>query len=92
MRRFLLDQDLGFGMQYINAERHIEFKTLAKKALAIKAKEEAISEEMRVLYVALTRAKEKLIVVGRQKDVNKKMQEKNKLIEIYKSRGCWKNK
>lgn len=88
--KILLDQDLGFGMQYINAERHIEFKTLAKKALAIKAKEEAISEEMRVLYVALTRAKEKLIVVGRQKDVNKKMQEKNKLIEIYKAEDAGK--
>ena len=88
--KILLDQDLGFGMQYINAKRHIEFKTLAKKALAIKAKEEAISEEMRVLYVALTRAKEKLIVVGRQKDVNKKMQEKNKLIEIYKAEDAGK--
>ena len=57
------------GPQYIDSDRYIEFKTLAKKALAIKAKNEAISEEMRILYVALTRAKEKLIIVGRQKDV-----------------------
>lgn len=81
--KILLDQDLGIGPQYINYERHIEFKTLAKKALAIKAKNEAISEEMRVLYVALTRAKEKLIVVGRQKDVNKKMSEKQAILDIY---------
>ena len=81
--KILLDQDLGIGPQYINSERHIEFKTLAKKALSIKAKNEAISEEMRVLYVALTRAKEKLIVVGRQKDVNKKMSDKQKVLEIY---------
>ena len=81
--KILLDQDLGLGPQYIDSERYIEFKTLAKKALTIKAKNEAISEEMRILYVALTRAKEKLIIVGRQKDVNKKMAEKQKLLEIY---------
>lgn len=81
--KILLDQDLGMGPQYIESDRYIEFKTLAKKALAIKAKNEAISEEMRILYVALTRAKEKLIIVGRQKDVNKKMSEKQKLLEIY---------
>lgn len=81
--KILLDQDLGLGPQYIDSERYIEFKTLAKKALTIKAKNEAISEEMRILYVALTRAKEKLIIVGRQKDVNKKIAEKQKLLEIY---------
>ena len=81
--KILLDQDLGIGPQYINSARHIEFKTLAKKALSIKARNEAISEEMRVLYVALTRAKEKLIVVGRQKDVNKKMSDKQKALEVY---------
>ena len=81
--KILLDQELGMGPQYIDSDRYIEFKTLAKKALAIKAKNEAISEEMRILYVALTRAKEKLIIVGRQKDVNKKMSEKQKLLEIY---------
>ena len=84
-QKILLDQDLGIGPQYINTNKHIEFKTLAKKALAIKAKEESISEEMRVLYVALTRAKEKLIIVGRQKDVNKKLAEKQKILETYKT-------
>ncbi len=81
--KILLDQDLGLGPQYINSKRNIQFKTLAKKALAIKAKNEAISEEMRVLYVALTRAKEKMIIVGRQKDTNKKLAEKRKILEAY---------
>ena len=81
----LLDQDLGLGVQYINEKMKIEFPTLTKKALAIKSKDEAISEEMRILYVALTRAKEKLIIVGRQKQANKKMQEKMKLLEVYKN-------
>lgn len=83
--KILLDQDLGLGPQYIDSERHIEFKTLAKKALAIKAKREAVSEEMRVLYVALTRPKEKLIIVGRQKDANRKITEKQKALEVYPS-------
>ena len=81
--KILLDEDLGIGPDYIDEEKHITFKTLAKKALAIKAKDDAISEEMRVLYVALTRPKEKLIIVGRQKDVNKKMAEKQKILEAY---------
>ena len=82
--KILLDQDLGFGPQYINSEKHIEYKTLAKKALAIKARNEAVSEEMRVLYVALTRPKEKLIIVGRQKDANKSISKKQKLLEGYR--------
>lgn len=86
-QQVLLDQDLGFGPQYINDTLRIEFPTLAKKALALKAKDEAISEEMRVLYVALTRPKEKLIIVGRQKEASKKMEEKSKLLEAYKSEG-----
>ena len=84
--KILLDQDLGFGPQYINSNKHVEYRTLAKKALAIKAKNEAISEEMRVLYVALTRPKEKLIVVGRQKDANKSLAKKQKLLEGYKKK------
>ena len=40
---------------------------------------------MRVLYVALTRPKEKLIIVGRQKDANKKITEKQKALEVYPS-------
>lgn len=82
--KILLDQDLGFGPQYVNSEKHIEYKTLAKKALAIKARNEAVSEEMRVLYVALTRPKEKLIIVGRQKDANKSISQKQKLLEGYR--------
>ena len=60
----LLHQDLGIGPKYINYERKISYDTLAKEALKIKAKNEIISEEMRVLYVGLTRPKEKLIITG----------------------------
>lgn len=77
----LLHQDIGFGPKYIHYERQIEYNTLAKEAIKKIAKTEAISEEMRVLYVALTRAKEKLIMVGVQKEVEKEMEEKQELLE-----------
>lgn len=79
--KVLLHQDLGFGPKYINYSRQIEYDTLAKEALKNVSKQEAISEEMRVLYVALTRAKEKLIIIGTQKEAEKELEEKKSLIE-----------
>ena len=81
----ILHQDLGFGPKYINAEKKIEYTTLAKEAIRLRAKVETLSEEMRVLYVALTRAKEKLIITGVSKDVEKSFKEKESLIQMYKS-------
>ena len=80
----LMHQDLGFGPKYINYERRIEYSTLAKEALKIKLKTESLSEEMRILYVALTRAKEKLYITGIEKDFGKSIKEKEDLIQIYK--------
>ena len=60
----LLDKDLGFGPDYINYEKSFSFSTIAKNAIINKMKKEIIAEEMRKLYVALTRAKEKLIVTA----------------------------
>ena len=81
----ILHQDLGFGPKYINAERKIEYTTLAKEAIRLKSKVETLSEEMRVLYVALTRAKEKLIITGVSKDLEKAFKEKEGLIQMYKN-------
>ena len=60
----LLDNEIGIGPKYINFERKIEYNTAAREAIRLKSKNDSISEEMRILYVALTRAKEKLIIVG----------------------------
>ena len=81
----ILHQDLGFGPKYINADKKIEYTTLAKEAIRLRTKVETLSEEMRVLYVALTRAKEKLIITGVSKDVQKSFKEKENLIQMYKS-------
>ena len=79
----LLDQDIGFGPKLIDSERKVEYNTLAKEAIRIKSKRETVSEEMRVLYVALTRAKEKLIITGVSKDLQKSLTEKEQFINIY---------
>lgn len=79
----LLHQKLGIGPQYINYDKKIEYSTSAKDAIKIVIKDETISEEMRILYVALTRAKEKLIITGTVKDLDKNITKKRELLKIY---------
>ena len=83
----LLHQKLGLGPQYINYEKMIEYSTSAKDAIKIITKEEAISEEMRILYVALTRAKEKLIITGTSKDHLKEIEKKKEILKVYNSKN-----
>ncbi len=70
-KSILLHQELGFGPDYIDHERRISYPTIVKHAIKHKIKLESLSEEMRILYVALTRAKEKLIITGTVKSLNK---------------------
>lgn len=79
----LLHQDIGFGPKLIDTDRKVEYSTIAGEAIRIQTKKETISEEMRVLYVALTRAKEKLIITGVSKDLHKALQEKEQLLNTY---------
>ena len=81
--QILLHQDIGLGVNYIDSDKKLQYSTLAKEAIKIKSKEEIISEEMRVLYVALTRAKERLIVTGVSKDLEKDLKEKEELLSLY---------
>ena len=83
----LLHQKLGIGPEYINYEKMIEYSTSAKDAIKIITKEESISEEMRILYVALTRAKEKLIITGTSKDHLKELEKKKEILNVYNSNG-----
>lgn len=57
---------------------------MAREAIKYKAKNENLSEEMRILYVALTRAKEKLIITGLEKDYKKSIYKKEDLLNTYK--------
>lgn len=67
----LFHHSLGFGPDYVNYERRISYPTIIKQAIRKKIKVESLSEEMRILYVALTRPKEKLIITGAVTDINK---------------------
>ncbi len=80
--KILLHPEMGIGVKYIDYDRQIEYDTLSKQAMRNQIMLETLSEEMRVLYVALTRAKEKLIITGYSKDDTEK--EKNMIDIIYK--------
>ncbi|WP_243296229.1 helicase-exonuclease AddAB subunit AddA [Bacillus litorisediminis] len=60
----LLDKDLGIAMKYVDPIKRLTYPSLPQLAFARKKRLESLSEEMRILYVALTRAKEKLYLVG----------------------------
>ncbi len=60
----IVDMDLGVAVDYVDSGRRIKNKTLRRAVLSAKMKEDNLSEELRVLYVALTRAREKLILTA----------------------------
>lgn len=67
----LFNEQLGLGPDYVDSERRIRYPTVIKQILKRRIKIETISEEMRILYVAFTRAKEKLIITGMISNVEK---------------------
>ncbi|MGG7059641.1 helicase-exonuclease AddAB subunit AddA [Clostridium tertium] len=70
-KSILYHDDLGLGPDYVNLEKRNSYSTLAKEAIKKKILFETLSEEMRILYVAFTRAKEKLIITGATRDLEK---------------------
>ncbi|KON68117.1 ATP-dependent helicase [Peribacillus butanolivorans] len=68
---YLLDKDYGFAAKYVNSELRITYPSLPQLAFKKKKQLELIAEEMRVLYVALTRAKEKLYLIASISDAEK---------------------
>ncbi len=67
----LFHHELGLGPDYVDPKRRISYPTVIKQAIKRKMKLESYSEEMRVLYVAFTRAKEKIIITGTVSDADK---------------------
>lgn len=89
-RTILFHQDLGFGPDFVDIQRRITYPTILKQVLKKKIKFETLSEEMRILYVAMTRAKEKLVITGMVKNITESCskwarlsQSSNKKIEQY---------
>ena len=60
----IIDSNLGIGVDYVDIDENYYLPTLAKKCIIAKLKKNVLSEEIRILYVALTRAKKKLILNG----------------------------
>ncbi|MDD4549453.1 MAG: helicase-exonuclease AddAB subunit AddA, partial [Syntrophomonadaceae bacterium] len=67
--KVLFHRELGIGPRYVNVELRGYYDTLARIAMKEKIKIENLSEEMRILYVACTRPKNKLILVGSIKKI-----------------------
>ena len=61
-KQVLCHKDLGIGLNHTNTTQRVRFPTIAKRAIISKMREESISEELRVLYVAMTRARDWLIM------------------------------
>ncbi|MFC3040656.1 helicase-exonuclease AddAB subunit AddA [Virgibacillus xinjiangensis] len=79
--KYLLHKDLGFASKYIDPIKRITYPTLFYHALRSEKKRELLAEEMRVLYVALTRAKEKLVMVANVPSFEKKREKWEKMLE-----------
>ncbi|MBQ2925773.1 MAG: helicase-exonuclease AddAB subunit AddA, partial [Ruminiclostridium sp.] len=62
MKPVLFHPKLGLGAKGLDRETNVEFSTLARTGVALALRREMLAEEMRLLYVAMTRAKEKLIM------------------------------
>jgi len=62
--RLLLDGELGVGLPCVDVALGSERDTLLRRAMRLKAAQEQLAEEVRILYVAMTRARERLILIG----------------------------
>ena len=90
----LLHSDLGIAVKRKDDELNATFNTMPREALALSLKRDEMSEELRVLYVAMTRAKQKLIMLSSQKKIEKYLQKigsnlvENKCIMPFVVRNC----
>ncbi|MBQ9437191.1 MAG: helicase-exonuclease AddAB subunit AddA, partial [Lachnospiraceae bacterium] len=71
--RLIADIDLGLSMDFVDSETRIKERSVKKKVIAEKMARDALGEELRVLYVGMTRAREKLILTGVVKDLKKSL-------------------
>ena len=62
--KMLMDSEIGLAADYLDLETRIKYPSLHKIAIKEKGERESLGEELRVLYVAMTRAEEKLILTG----------------------------
>ena len=71
----LCDQSLGLGLSAVDRQNRLRYPTIAKRAIGLKTISDGLSEEMRVLYVALTRARDRLIMTYASQTLEKDLQD-----------------
>ena len=74
--QILCDKELGLGLSVADTVNRVRYPSLAKRAIAVKMRSESISEEVRVLYVAMTRARDRLIMTYALKNLDTNLQQK----------------
>lgn len=72
--KILIDPQFGIGADYLDSETRLKAPTLKKNVLKRRMDLENLGEELRVLYVAMTRAKEKLILTASDKNLESKLE------------------
>ncbi len=73
IEKVILDDSLYLGVKYISRELNTQYSTVARRAIADKQMAKNLAEEMRLLYVAMTRAEEKLILIVSEKNLSNKI-------------------
>lgn len=93
----VIDSELGYGMNWVDPVRRVECPVLLRSVIAGQSQVKSLGEELRVLYVAMTRAKEKLILtagvksreaeIGRLEDVLHQHSEKLSWSAVTEAKG-----
>ena len=73
--QILCDKKLGLGLSVVDGEKRIRYPSMAKAAIGAKIASESLSEELRVLYVAMTRARDRLIMTYAAKNLQADLQD-----------------
>lgn len=73
----LFHKEYGVGMKYVDTEKRLSYPTLLQRAMKEQMQDEMLAEEMRILYVAMTRAREKLYLIATVKGLEKEVQKWN---------------
>ena len=77
-------KELGIGILAADSKRRVRYPTVARRAISSKNTADSISEELRVLYVAMTRARDRLIMTYSSDDLSEKVTE----MVIQSNMGC----
>ena len=92
-KKVLCDKDLGIGLNCVDMENRIYYPSAAKNAIATKLLNEGLSEEMRILYVAMTRARDRLIMTYADQHLDKHLSDISRQLDLcsrdYMIENAW---